>query len=278
MPFDTWSHTLLNYREQGITGVAWTVFCPKDLQPKETTLPTGQEIVELNGTNVTPFIDEPYMVDSSKFKYNVHFYYATKTKPEEYWKQEGKYWSRDIEKFMGKKDGVAEQVNQLVAASDTPEQKVQKIYSFVAGLENQSFMAHRTSQEQKVLGLKDNGVSDILKQKSGDRNELTLLLRHHGSSRRRSRVRMVVTSRDNDYFEPNYLDFRQLDWDIAIVNIDGKEVFLIRAQVLPLRHARMEGYCDKGRSSDCGWNGYRRNARSQVHGSHYPTDRPHGDE
>lgn len=226
LPMDTYNYTLLNSREQAITGVSWTSFCPKDAQPKLIQQPTGQAVVELNGSNIAPFVDEPYMVSSPKFKFNVHFYYTTKNKQEDFWKQEGKFWSRDAEKFMSKKDGVAEQVAQLVSASDTPEQKVQKIYAFVSSMENQSFLQRRSEQEQKTLGLKDSSVSDILKQKSGNRDELTRLFVSMIRAAGIPAYLMTVTSRENNYFEPSYLSADQFDWEIAIVTVDGKEVFL----------------------------------------------------
>jgi hypothetical protein len=226
LPGDTYSHTIVNSHGQTLRGVSWTSLCPKDLQPKLVTMPTGQEYVELNGENVPPFVEEPYMVTSNQFKYNIHFYYVTSTKQEDFWKQEGKWWSKDAEKFMGKKDGVADQVNQVVAATDSPEQKVRKIYGFVGGLENQSYATQRTAQERLALGMKDRGVSDILNQKSGDRDELTRLFVAMVRAAGIPAHLMVVTSRENNYFEPAYLSADQLDWEIAIVNLNGKEVFL----------------------------------------------------
>jgi hypothetical protein len=226
LPADTYSHEIVNSHQQIIHGVSWTSLCPKELQPKLITMPSGQEYVELNGGNVPPFVEEPYMVTSNQFKFNIHFYYVTSTKQEDFWKQEGKWWSKDAEKFMNKKDGVAEEVNQLVAASDTPEQKVQKIYGFVGGLENQTYGAHRTVQERLAMGMKDQGVSDILKQKSGDRDDLTRLFVAMARAADIPAHLMIVTSRENNYFEPAYLNADQLDWEIAIVTLNGKEVFL----------------------------------------------------
>jgi hypothetical protein len=122
LPQDTWSHPLMDWRERTVQGVAWTTMCPKELQPQQSKILTGGEQIEINGTNVAPFVEEPYMVTSNKFRYNVHFYYLTSKKQEDFWKTEGKFWNKDAEKYMGKKDGVAEQVNQIVGANDTPEQ------------------------------------------------------------------------------------------------------------------------------------------------------------
>jgi hypothetical protein len=207
-------------------GVNWTSFCPDSLKPKEVQLANGVDYIEVTGGNVPPYVKEPHMLETPKLKYNVRFYYQSAKNPAEYWKQQGKFWSKDVESFMGKKAGIADEVNNLVTASDTPEQKVKKIYAFVATLENQSFRPSRTQQEIKTLGLKNQGVADILKQKSGDRDELTLLFVAMVRAAGIQAYPMIVTSRENDFFQTEYLSTDQLDSMIAIVNLDGKDVFL----------------------------------------------------
>lgn len=228
MPTD---HELILRHQQIGNGVAWSWRAPKELEPKETVLPndsTGhrRSIIEVKGENIEPFVEEPYMPDSDQFKFYVHFYYLTSSKQEDFWKQEGKYWSKEVEHFIGKNNGVADQVSKLVAPSDTPEQKVKKIYDFIATLENTTFLPQRTEQEIKQLGLKDRGASDILQQKSGDRYDLTRLfvamVRAAGIPARM----MEVTSRENNYFESSLLNADQLDAELAIVQLDGKDVFL----------------------------------------------------
>jgi len=215
--------------QHGLTanGVSWSANVPKELQPKEpTALPGRDAFYEVNGSDIKAFISEPFMPDSDQFKYYIHFYYATARNQDEFWKQEGKFWSKDVEHFLSKNNGVAQQVSQLVSPSDTPEQKVKKIYDFVAHLDNDSFMPRRTEQEIKLLGIKDRGASDILQQKSGDRFDITRLfvamVRAAGIPARM----MEVTSREDNFFEPTLLSADQLDAELAIVQINGKDVFL----------------------------------------------------
>ena len=59
---------------------------------------------------------------------------------------------------------------------------------------------------------------------------------------------MCVTDRENNYYDPNFLKTRQLDDEIAIVEIDGKDVFLdpgakfSRYGLLDWRHTMTAGY------------------------------------
>src|SRR4029079_6272464 len=134
---------------------------------------------------------------------------------------------KDVEHFANKSDVLASTLSGIVTASDTPEQKVRKIYAFVTKLENTSYLPDRSAQEQKALGLKENkSVADVLRQKSGDRDEITRLFIGLVRQAGIPAVAMRVTARDNSFFLPQLLTFSQLDYDIAIVQLDGKDVYL----------------------------------------------------
>jgi len=70
----------------------------------------------------------------------VNFYYGSSKmgKPQEFWKNEGKYWSKDAEKFMGD-SAVATAPNQIINPADTPDQKVRKIYEHVQKMKNLNY-------------------------------------------------------------------------------------------------------------------------------------------
>ena len=59
--------------------------------------------------------------------------HARSTTPISSGRRKGKYWNSDVEKFLGKKHGISDAVAGVLSASDTPEQKVKKIYAYVAG-------------------------------------------------------------------------------------------------------------------------------------------------
>jgi len=204
------------------TGLAYTWMLPKGAEVKNT-----RDNYELDLANMPAFIEEEHMPPPQQYKYYVRFYYKRLSNTDQYWKEEGKYWNSDVEKFLGKKHGIPEAVAGIVSASDTPEQKVKKIYAYVAALDNLSFKPHRTEQEQRVLGVKDNrGVEDVLRQRSGDRQEMTLLFIAMVRAAGVPAYAMYVSDRSEDVFEKTYLSFDQLNAFVAIVQIDGKDVFL----------------------------------------------------
>jgi hypothetical protein len=160
-------------------------------------------------------------------KWRVKFYYQVSNKVDDYWKDQGKFWNKDAENFLGKKKGVSEAVAQIVTATDTPEQKVRKIYAFVAGMENQSYRPYRPRQEDKTLGLKPNeGVEDVLRQKTGDHDDLSRLFVAMVRDAGIPAWLMWVPGRDRRAFEPTYMSTSQFDTEIVVAQLNGKDVFL----------------------------------------------------
>lgn len=217
-------------------GVQWTTYLPSNgPQPKLHMLPvpayssrrTPDSYVDLTMTNIPAIIDEPYMPPKGMIRYQVRFYYMVGQKPAEFWKDEGKFWSKDVEKFLDRRDGVAEAVSKVVLPSDTPEQKVQKIYAFVGGLENQSFRPQREQQEEKAIGLKANqGAADVLRQHSGDHDDLNRLFAAMVRAAGIPAEMMWVASREDTFFQPELMSTSQLDAEIVIIRLGDKEVFL----------------------------------------------------
>jgi len=205
-------------------GVSWTWSTFHNEKPVEK----GDRI-EIDVEKVPAFEQEEYMPPASILKAFVDFYYTTDfTKTSElYWKEEGGFWNKDIEKFAGGHGLVDAQLSQIISPGDTNEQKVRKIYAWVGTLENTTYKPERTEKEIKALGLKENRTADdVLRQKSGDRDDITRLFITMVRRAGIPAYAMRVTGRDDSYFLKTLLDYRQLDYEVAIVQIDGKEVFL----------------------------------------------------
>lgn len=215
-------------------GLAWTPFLI-NAAPQKHELPgfafaTAHDVgfwVDLSMSDIPAFIEEPFMPPANMLKQRVYFYYQQNLKMEDYWKAEGKFWNKDVEEFLGKNKGIDEALAKIVSASDTPEQKVHKIYGFVSSLENQDYAPERTKQEEKVLDIKTiKGADNVLEQHSGTHDELNRLF---VSMVRRAGIPaslIWVPSRDQDVFIKQYLSTQQLQAEIAVVQLDGKDVFL----------------------------------------------------
>jgi hypothetical protein len=217
-------------------GVAWTSFLPDGSKAMEheltrtgmATSRTATGYIDLQMTNVAPLIREPFMPPTKSMRYRVNFYYLVgASKQEEFWKDEGKFWNKDIENFLGRKSGVAEKVTELVAPSDTPEQKARKIYAFITTLDNWSYQPARAVQEDKALGLKaERGAEDVLRQHGGWHDDLNKLYAAMLRAAGIPAYMMWVPSRDEEFFDAAFLSTRQLVAEIVIAQLNGKETYL----------------------------------------------------
>jgi nitrogen regulatory protein PII-like uncharacterized protein len=92
-------------------------------------------------------------------------------------------------------------------------------------LENTSFTREHTAEENKALGLKVKTADDIWEQKRGNNDELTRLFIAMVRAAGMKSYDMIVTNRDRDLFVRSYLDWSQLDDELAIVPVNGKDMF-----------------------------------------------------
>ncbi len=221
--------------EQIANNVSWSAFLPPQYKPQQHVLPNGRMAargvasywVDLDVVDVPAFAEEPFMPPPEILRWRVNFYYLVSGKEEDYWKDQGKYWSKDADNFLGKKKGISEAVAKIVTASDSPEQKARKIYAFVSQLENQSYVPNRPEQEQKALGMKVNaGVEDVLQQRSGDHDDLNRLFVAMLKAAGIPASLMLVPNRDYEIFVPSFLSMSQFSAEIAVAQVDGKDVFL----------------------------------------------------
>ena len=194
--------------------------------PKGITIKDERGTYDLQLTDVPAFVREEHMPPAARYKYVVRFYYGRGGDPDQYWKEEANYWRQDVESFIGRKHGVADAVSRITSAGDTPEQKAKKIYSFVADMENSTYKPHRSEKELKALNIKNSGVEDILRQQSGDQEELTLLFVALVRAAGIPAYPMWITARRSDIFEKNFLSTDQLDSYLAVITLDNKEVYL----------------------------------------------------
>jgi hypothetical protein len=84
--------------------------------------------------DIPPAPEEDFMPPINSFTYRVLFYYSAYRTSEEFWKNEGKYQSKTWEKFIGPGPIVKAAVNGITAPTDTPDQKLRKIYAAVMQL------------------------------------------------------------------------------------------------------------------------------------------------
>lgn len=199
--------------------------------PERVTMQTSNDSrMELELKDIPAFQDEDFSPPSSVMKWRVNFYYGTDKmgKVQEFWKNQGKFWSKNAEKFAGHSSAVTAAVNQTISPSDTPEQKARKIYAFVQKIKNLNYTSAEggleevLSQESKERRTLDR----VLNKQEGFSNEIARLFLSMARTAGLSAYLMRVADRDEVFFQPNIPDRSQLSSEIVIVTIDGKDIFL----------------------------------------------------
>jgi Domain of Unknown Function with PDB structure (DUF3857) len=198
--------------------------------PEKTEIKnTVNNRMELELKDIPAFEDEDFAPPADMLKWRVNFYYTTDKagKPQEFWKAEGKYWTKEVDKFI-QSSAIPAAVRDNVAASDSPEQKARKIYAFVQKIKNLSFTNNEGWLEERLRrdSKEKRTVDDVLANREGYRDEIARLFLGMARSANLQAYLMRVADRDEIFFQPVIPNNRQLTSEIAIVVIDGKEVFL----------------------------------------------------
>ncbi len=186
--------------------------------------------MELELKDIPAFVEEDFSPPSAVLKMRVNFYYGTDkmAKPQEFWKTEGKYWTKDVETFAGHSGAVAAAVGQVITPSDTAVQKTRKIYAYVQKIKNLTYTREEGALEELLTreSKEKRTVDDVLKKNEGYRDEIARLFWALARAADLPVYLMRVADRDEFFFQPNIPNPSQLTSEIAIVTLDGKEVFL----------------------------------------------------
>jgi hypothetical protein len=195
-------------------------------------LPPGDKVREnIDGTfdltvdNVPAIPDEEYSPPLKSYSYRLLFYYASSYTGAEYWKGIGKEWSKSVDQFASPSDRIRAAVAGIVAPGDTDDQKLKKIYAGVMALDNTRFTREHSSVENKAAGLRVKTAADIWEQKRGTDDEIARLFISMARAAGLKAYAMAVTERNRNLLNTGYLSWGQLEDEIAIVQVGGKEVY-----------------------------------------------------
>jgi len=181
----------------------------------------------LDLTDIPPLPTDDWMPPLNTIRWRVLFYYTYAYSGVDFWDSEGKRWAKDVEHFTNPSGQLKNAVAQIVAPTDTEEQKARKIYAAVMKLDNTRFTRKKSEAERKAEKLKTiKDAEDVWKQQSGSDDEITLLYVALARAAGLKAWPMKVVDRSRAIFDPRFLSVDQLDDYIAIVELDGKQIYL----------------------------------------------------
>ncbi len=215
---------ITNSRGDVLNNLMWSLRARENMKV-EYDKARGSYTFDISDVPALPKDD--WMPPLNSVNWRVEFYYTAYHTGTDFWISEGKRWAKDTEEFAKPGKAIQQAVSQIVAASDTDEQKARKIYDAVMKLENTRFTREKSEAERKKEKLKQiKRAEDVWNQKSGSDDDIALLFVAMARAAGLKAYAMQVVDRSRAVFDPNYLTPSQLDDYIAIVEIGGKEVFL----------------------------------------------------
>jgi hypothetical protein len=181
----------------------------------------------LDVTDVPPIPQEEWMPPIQSVLYQLNFYYLAAYNGTDYWISNAKRWSKEVDRFAEPAGFIKAAVAGLIAPADSDLDKAKKLYNAVQALDNTSFSRTKSESELKQLKLKETKrAEDTWNQKSGSRNDIALLYLAMLRAAGLTAYDAKVVDRSRGIFNLNELNFDQLDDDIVILSVDGKEILL----------------------------------------------------
>ena len=184
---------------------------------------------ELDVDNMPAFETEGYMPPEEDFVPQMRFLYVGShvSTPDKFWKDAGEKWNNDADHFIGNRREIGQAAAEAIGSETDPEQKLRKLYARVQQVRNLTYERERTSEEQKKENLKDNqSVADVLARGAGYRNEITFLFVALARSAGFDAAAVRSSNRHDKFFDKGLLSKRQLDSEIAVVSLSGKDIYL----------------------------------------------------
>ena len=217
------SQYLVDSHGNAVTSLIWWRLLPKGTDLQDDAI--GR--FSLDMTDIPPTPDEEWMPPIESLLYHVQFYYMSAHDTTDFWVSEAKRWSKDVDRFAEPSRAIHDAVGGIVAPTDSDVDKAKKLYKAVQSLDNTDFSRKKGAVELKRLGFREaKRAEDTWTQKSGSSEDIALLYLSMLRATGITAYDMKVVDRETGVFDPSYLNFGQLDDDIVIASLGGKEVVL----------------------------------------------------
>ncbi len=176
--------------------------------------------------------EENFMPPVDTMRAKVEFFYRSEDDTmnetaEQYWKRTSGKVNDFLDGWLNKKKALEQDLGRTVAANDSPEIKLRKIYARVQQVRNRSYEESKTEQEEKHEKLKENqNVEDVLKHGYGSAEEINFLFVGLARAAGFDAALTMVADRHQNFFLPNMQDWDELNAEIIWVRTGDKEYYL----------------------------------------------------
>lgn len=186
-------------------------------------------IVKLEADNIPAFQSEDFMPPENELKARIDFIYSWEAfEPDlnKYWKQAGKKRNEEVQGFLSKRGALEGEVARILSPSDSPEVKLQKIYTRVQGFRNLSYEPAKTDEEKKREHERDQAnAEDVLKRGYGNENQLNWLFLGLARAAGLEAYGLALSDRSEFFFNPQMMDSNRLNQTAVLVKLNGKDLY-----------------------------------------------------
>jgi hypothetical protein len=217
------SRYMVDEHERVINTLIWWPRLPQGVTVKSDA--GGHYSVDV--ADVPPTPDEEWMPPIESIRYRVFFYYKAASSAQDFWINDAKLWSKDLDHFAELSSRIREAVSGLISPTDSDLDKAKKLYKAVQALDNTDYSRKKTESEMKLLHLKTaKHAEEVWAQKSGDSEDIALLYLAMLRAAGLTAYATKVVDRQRGVFDVSYLSLSQLDDTLVVLSTGGKDIEL----------------------------------------------------
>ena len=201
---------------------------PRGLPPGTNPPVMEKGVARLETSDVPAFQIEDYMPPQNEMRYRVDFTYSRSDEKDidKFWKAEDRSLYEAVNSFTDKHKAMQQAVSQIVSDTDTPQQKLEKIYARCQKVRNTSYEHEKTQKEKDREKLKEiHNVEDVLKRGYGNSLEITWLFFALVRAAGFDASPVWVSTRNSHFFDKKYRNVDDLNSNVVLVRLDGKNLY-----------------------------------------------------
>jgi len=199
----------------------WAKVRLPDIDPRMS--PDGT--IRMEVFNVPPIEPEEFMPAETMINSRVHFFYVVGNYFS-FWQDYGKYRARNAEKLIEQTKSLERVAQEIAPADDPAETRLRKLYARAQQIRYLSFEPSRTRKEAEREHLAENkSAEDIIRHGYGYANEINYLFTALARAAGFDASIVEVVDRRSATFEPEVLDFTQLNDIVVLVVLEGRKLY-----------------------------------------------------
>jgi hypothetical protein len=178
--------------------------------------------------NIPPLKHEPYMMPAELLQGRIEFFFQLKRleKSTKFWNDQAKSWAKDENRFLNKKKTLRKVVAQTISPSDSPMAKLRKLYARAQQIHNTDFYDFGPPPAHSKKLKDNNNVKDVLKHGYGSGGDINALFVGLARAAGFDAHKVLFAGRQVGVFRPGAEDTQELNGDVVLVHVGGKNLFL----------------------------------------------------